>query len=49
MNLLKNKNRAIRGHLGIRVKRQLRIVPELIFILDDTLDYAERIEKLLKK
>ena len=32
-----------------QIGRQLRIVPEIVFYLDTTLDYAEHIEELLKK
>jgi len=39
----------IRGELGRRVAKQLRVVPELIFQLDDSLDYVERIDELLAK
>ncbi|HJD91782.1 ribosome-binding factor A, partial [Bacteroides coprosuis] len=39
---------AIRYDLGTRVRHQLRIIPELIFHIDDSLDYAERIDELLK-
>ena len=43
-----NKNKkSIRYKLGQRVKNQLRIVPELSFYLDDSLDYIENIEGLL--
>lgn len=38
----------IRRRLGIREGKQLRIIPELQFFLDDTLDYIENIENLLK-
>jgi ribosome-binding factor A len=37
---VKEQNKAIRGELGRRVARQLRIVPELVFFLDDSLDYC---------
>ncbi|MFR4025452.1 MAG: hypothetical protein ACLTZY_06715 [Alistipes indistinctus] len=39
----------IRKALGIRVKNQLRIVPELAFYLDDSLEYISEIDKLLKQ
>lgn len=39
----------LRGELGRRVAKQLRIVPELTFFLDDSLDYVEHIDELLKK
>jgi ribosome-binding factor A len=39
----------IRHELGNRIRHQLRIVPELQFFLDDSLDYIENIDRLLKK
>ena len=39
----------IRKKLGVRIKNQLRIVPDLQFHLDDSASYAEEIDKLLKK
>ncbi len=39
----------IRGVLGNKVRHQLRIIPELRFDIDDSLDYLERIDELLKK
>ena len=50
--LLKNvaaNEKSIRYELGTRVRNQLRIIPELRFFLDDSLDYIERIDELLKK
>ena len=47
--ILEENKKAIRGELGRKVASQLRIVPELDFYLDTTLDYAEHIEELLKK
>lgn len=41
------QSRAIRGLLGSRVRHQLRIIPELQFFEDDSLDYIENIDKLL--
>lgn len=39
----------IRYELGTRVRNQLRIIPELRFFIDDSLDYIERIDELLGK
>lgn len=39
----------IRFRLGQRIKSQLRVVPQLEFFIDDTLDYMENIELLLKQ
>ena len=49
MGLLEENTKALRGELGGRVARQLRIVPELVFFLDSSLDYVAHIEELLKK
>ena len=40
--------KAVRYDLGKRVGKQLRVVPELNFHVDDSLDYIERIDQLLK-
>lgn len=50
--IVKNINdnmKSIRYELGTRVRHQLRFIPELKFFVDDSLDYAERIDELLKK
>ena len=49
MQMLEDEKRTLRGELGRKVASQLRIVPEIDFHLDTTLDYAEHIEELLKK
>jgi ribosome-binding factor A len=38
----------LRGLLGQRIGKQMRVVPELLFYIDDSLDRAEEIDKLLK-
>lgn len=40
--------KSIRNELGRRIRHQLKKVPELMFYLDDSLDYADRINSLLK-
>ena len=40
--------RQIRFDLGTRVRFQLRIIPELKFFKDDSLDYLDHIDELLK-
>ena len=49
MKILKDNVKAYRGELGRTVGRQLRIVPDIVFYLDTSLDYAEHIDELLKK
>lgn len=49
--ILKNINaneKTIRYELGTRVRYQLRIIPELRFFIDDSLDYIEHIDELLR-
>ncbi|MCL1943645.1 MAG: 30S ribosome-binding factor RbfA [Candidatus Azobacteroides sp.] len=46
---IKEHSAQIRHELGQRIRYQLRIVPELSFYIDDSLDYLEKIDNLLKK
>lgn len=46
---IKKSGSLIRKKLGIAVRNQLRVVPELNFFIDDSAEYAEEIDKLLKK
>ena len=46
---IKEKTPELRRKLGNRIAKQVRIIPEIIFYLDDSLDYAEHINELLKK
>jgi ribosome-binding factor A len=48
MKNIKKHTSEIRGKLGNRIRHQLRVVPELYFYEDDSLDYIEHIEDLLK-
>jgi ribosome-binding factor A len=49
LNNIKKNEKTIRYDLGTRVRNQLRIIPELRFFIDDSLDYIEHIDELLKK
>ena len=49
MQQLQDEVRQYRGELGARIGKQVRIVPEIDFFLDSSLDYVEHIEELLKK
>lgn len=49
MDTLEENAKALRGELGQKVAKQLRIVPEIAFFLDSSLDYVQHIEELLKK
>lgn len=47
-NITRNEKH-LRYELGTRIRHQMRIIPELRFFIDDSLDYIERIDELLKK
>lgn len=49
MALLQEKKALLRMKLAQRVKNQLRIIPEISFFYDDSLDYIENIDRLLKE
>lgn len=46
---IKRHSKEIRGKLGYRIKNQMRVVPDLQFYEDDSLDYIENIDQLLKE
>lgn len=46
---IEDRKSEIRKELGIRVKQQLRRIPELRFFKDDTLDHVFRMEEIFKK
>ena len=48
MELIEENKHRFRGELGTLERHQLRIIPEIIFHLDDTIDRMEHIDELLK-
>lgn len=48
MKSLEEHNRTIRFLLGRKIGKQMRIIPELRFFVDDSLDYIDKIDELLK-
>ena len=46
---IRANTKEIRFRMGQKVKNQLRVIPQLEFFVDDSLDYAENIERLLKQ
>ena len=46
---INTNQKQVRYELGRRVGQQLRIIPELKFFVDDSLDYAEHIDELLRQ
>ena len=49
LKVIKNNSGLFRKHLGNSVRNQLRIVPIIEYFLDDSVAYAEEIDRLLKK
>ncbi|MCH5330007.1 MAG: 30S ribosome-binding factor RbfA [Alistipes sp.] len=49
LEAVKANNRLLRKALGQRIRNQMRIVPELEFFIDDSLEYIENIDNLLKR
>lgn len=47
--LIKEHAAEIRKKLGKRIGKQVRIIPEINFYIDDSMDYAARINELLNK
>ncbi|MCE4564098.1 30S ribosome-binding factor RbfA [Maribellus sp. CM-23] len=41
-------SKQLRGELGRKVGKSLRVIPDLEFYIDDSLDYIENIDNLLK-
>jgi len=49
MDKISEDTSAIRGQLGTLERHQLRIIPELRFFADETIQRMEHIDELLKK
>ena len=45
---IRTHTKEIRRELGGRERNQLRVIPDLQFFIDDSLDYIENIDQLLK-
>lgn len=49
LSTIKEHKSELRYQLGQRIRNQVRIIPELQFFIDDSLDIIERIDNLLKQ
>ena len=49
MEALATNNKIIRKALGSKLKHQLKQIPEIAFYLDDSLEYIENIDNILKE
>ncbi len=48
LEIINEKNKFIRYELSKKIRHQVKSIPELVFFVDDSLDYVENIENLLK-
>jgi ribosome-binding factor A len=48
LNNIKLHSPTVRLELGKKIRHQLKTVPELEFYIDDSLDYIENIDRILK-
>lgn len=44
---VRENTKAIRHALAQRIKKQVRVIPELIFFLDDSAEYAAHMDKII--
>ena len=44
---IRENTKIIRQALAIRIKNQVRVIPNLIFYLDDSAEYAARMDKII--
>ncbi len=49
LDLINFNNKEIRRRLASKIKNQARIVPELTFFVDESLDYVFHMEKVMEK
>lgn len=44
---IREKTKIIRQSLGNRIRHQARVIPELVFFLDETAEYAAKMDNLI--
>ena len=49
MKALEQNNWFIRRALGQRIRNQLKVIPEIQFFLDDSLEYIEQIDRAIHR
>jgi ribosome-binding factor A len=49
MTNIRRNEKTLRYDLGTRVGKQIRIIPDLRFFIDDSLDYQKHIDELLNQ
>jgi ribosome-binding factor A len=46
LNIIQFHNKEIRHELAVKIRKQVRVIPELQFFIDDSLDYVFHMEKV---
>lgn len=49
IQLIDKQKREIRGHLGRKIRNKVRVIPEIEFFRDDTMDEVIKLDKLFKE
>ncbi len=49
LDKISDQGKIIRKTLGERIRKQARIIPQLIFFVDDSVDYANKMNDLFSK
>lgn len=49
LQMVRDNTKAIRQSLGNKIRNQVRIIPELVFFLDDTAEYAIKMDAIISK
>ncbi len=49
LDMIVKQTKPIRKMLGDRIKKQARIIPALMFYIDDTVDYANKMDEIFSK
>ena len=44
---INDKKKIIRQTLAVRIRNQVRVIPELVFFMDDTAEYAAKMDTLI--
>ncbi|KAA9331901.1 30S ribosome-binding factor RbfA [Adhaeribacter soli] len=47
LRTVRENTKAVRHALAQRIKNQVRVIPELIFFLDDSAEYAAKMDKII--
>lgn len=49
LNLIKAQTKELRYKLGARIRNQVRVIPNLEFFIDDSMEYASKMDQLFNE